>query len=516
MSVLTPDVMHRTYRYGAKAPEGWSSVEDAAHQAMVQYWNDMRDIRVAAYTGHQNLIYPEGSEARQLLARAKQRGHPEQKAAAIALKALRTTREEICRGKLETLRRNEKQVLKQCRQQSGLWWHHYHAVQQHFGQAEQLCRKNRGQPSAKDAASAPFAFSLFFPRGLAVQDFLLGKSALIRLESSVQTRKVYLHFATAPTKNGDHKTLRIPTTWHRDLPKQGVIRRVDLVNIRALRATQWKLLFTVAEPAPIPISSSEGTRTYCGIDLGWRMQEDSLRVAYWSTNSDQYGEIVLPPLWLDKARYLEKLRQQIQLEAQLCASQLSANPLPVTLDPVHPTRDLIRLYQVNKGLPEPALAILVAWWAKNARAIREAEGLSSRLRRQRSHIYQEAAKQLAKDFDAIGTEHIELKRLKELQKENAPYIVRRSQQWAALNELLHWLNVMCKKHGKAFLVVPSTNNTQRCARCGHINRQSTLKKLVGCESCQAIWDQDFNASANIVRRMIEAKEPAELLQDERL
>ena len=502
MASVEQPPLHQTYLYGALTPEGWSDIEQAAHHRMIDYWNTILAIRQAAERGHQNLIYPEGTPARQMLQCAKQKGHPEQREAAIALKALRAINQEERKSELALLRENEKATLKHIRQKSGLWWHHYLAVQQWFDRAEKLCRKNQVGLREKSADTTAPHFSLAFPRGLPVQKFMESKSSLLRLERDQKAPyKAHLHFASQEKQGEAHKTLRIPIAWHRELPASAVIKRVDLIQAKALRNAKWKVLFTIENPEFTPPKTA--TTSYCGVDLGWRMQEDGLRVAYWTTNQGESGEISLPANWLEKAKYLEKLRQKIQIESKRTAEYLQAMGVSSITNPEHPTRQLIQLYQETRGVPDKLLPPLIEWWSGNARHIREAEGIAKRLERQRAYIYQNACKSLVTQFDVIGTEKIGLVRLKALQKEDAPYIVRRSQQWAALNQLLHWLQFMCQKNGNKFMLVPSTNNTQRCAQCGHINRQSTLKKLVTCERCQSVWDQDSNASKNIVARMLE-------------
>lgn len=445
-------------------------------------------------------MYPPGSDSHKLWLLAKDTGHPDHKQAATELRHRRETSKQLHQEALIGLRDNEKIALKACRKESGLWWHHYQATNDLRQQAEQLARSGNSKLQKKDPNKAMPHLTLYFPRGLAVHDFVKGLSPILFFDPAHSSGKHrVIKYATQSLGKQQYKTVSVPLVWHRELPETGVIRRVELLENQCLRKQSWSVLFTI-ENAPEPRKLAPEAPVYCGLDFGWRVQDDSLRVAYWSASNGDVGEIFLPPQWIASAKYLEKLRQQIRQDAQICWESLNASGVQGIGSGMHPTKLLINLYQNRDTLTDQARPLLDEWWRGSARFLREAEGLSDRLAHQRTHLYQNECKSIVSRFDIIGTEEIGLQGLQVLQSK-APYTVRRGQRWAAINELTHWLTFNCKKQGKPFRLVSNNNNTQRCAKCGHLNQQSTIKKLIICEKCQSLWDQDANASENILSRM---------------
>ena len=71
--------------------------------------------------------------------------------------------------------------------------------------------------------------------------------------------------------------LELPVMLHRPLPPSGVIRAASVVREIVGGRYRWRLLLIVEQPA------DEAPRQgfTVAIDLGWRMLDDGLRVAYW-------------------------------------------------------------------------------------------------------------------------------------------------------------------------------------------------------------------------------------------
>lgn len=72
--------------------------------------------------------------------------------------------------------------------------------------------------------------------------------------------------------------LELPMTMHRPLPDGGVIRWASIIREQVGISFRHRLLLTVREPAPSVIERSVGA---VGVDVGWRVTPDGLRVAYW-------------------------------------------------------------------------------------------------------------------------------------------------------------------------------------------------------------------------------------------
>ena len=388
------------------------------------------------------------------------------------------------------------------RQQSGLWWHAYKSVLSRVEKEDRVA-KRFGRALHPKSSASPMHFSLYFPNGIAIEDVLAGKSRLLRFNELIQTPnetgKAELLFATKAISRRELKHVRVPVQWHRPLPKNCRILRVDLVEHLCLRKPTWELNFTLEEPsAPSEARKVATEETICGIDFGWRVHDGQLRVAYWVSSNGDTGQIMLPEDWLRQAKYLNQLRKTIRDNSLPYADALAELKVFPEEKRAHPTRGLINLYSRRGTLPKEAELLLGSWWKENARALREAEGLGARLERRRTDLYRRAAADLVARYDRLATEELKLIHLKNLQETSVPYVTRQNFEWAKINELKHWIAHACKKANKAFQAVPCKNITQMCSACGHINRQNTKQKVLTCERCQRPWDQDENACNNTI------------------
>jgi len=85
--------------------------------------------------------------------------------------------------------------------------------------------------------------------------------------------------------------LTVPALLHRPLPPGGSIRGVSFVRERIGLGFRHRVLFTVSDIA-FPDSSKQGKAV--GVDLGWRLTINGLRIAYWAGADGKRGELVLP------------------------------------------------------------------------------------------------------------------------------------------------------------------------------------------------------------------------------
>jgi len=132
--------------------------------------------------------------------------------------------------------------------------------------------------------------------------------------------------------------LELPMTMHRPLPDGGVIRWASIVREQVGRSFRHRLLLTVREPAPSVIERPLGA---VGVDVGWRVTPDGLRVAYWYGTDGSHGALVLPHSDLAAFRQIDSLQS--------------------TITAVHDqARSFLQSYANSHKVPEPLAALAAA------------------------------------------------------------------------------------------------------------------------------------------------------------
>ena len=111
---------------------------------------------------------------------------------------------------------------------------------------------------------------------------------------------------------------------------------------------------------------------------------------------------------------------------------------------------------------------------------------------QRDDWIKKMARRLAKDYDIIFTEDLNLKGMKKLWGKKVSDL--------SYSKFLLWLEWMCKKFGRHFEKRSRwTPTTKPCNKCGFINKELTLAdRAWKCPSCGKDHDRDINAALNIL------------------
>lgn len=87
---------------------------------------------------------------------------------------------------------------------------------------------------------------------------------------------------------------------HRLLPQGSLIKWVFLIKRRVATYNEWRLQFVVSRPGGFPrddwapAQDASGRPSAVGVDLGWRLLGDEIRVAYWVGSDGREGELRIP------------------------------------------------------------------------------------------------------------------------------------------------------------------------------------------------------------------------------
>ena len=340
-----------------------------------------------------------------------------------------------------------------------------------------------------------------------------------------------------------------PIRLHRPLPEGSIIKRVTVRYKRVSPSTekihagackcghcsdgfreQWSAEFVVEIPKP----SARCGKSIVGVDLGWRVIGDELRVCAWSTpkknGKRQAGELRLTARELDSFRRVDTLRstrddmrnRAIALLSAQRAEWGDAAPEWFREETSHlahwrsPDRipRLLRNWQNNRFAGDEMIFEWLSFWQLRERHLLKWEN-DQRLKNHehRKKKYQEFARTLAERFEIVVLEDFDIRtfaRRPAKDAEKRPDGRRESQQsekarayrhLASTSELRLILANAFLTRGGGECRVPAHNTTRICHVCANVEIFDQAKNVTHqCSKCNTEWDQDDNASANLCDR----------------
>lgn len=358
---------------------------------------------------------------------------------------------------------------------------------------------------------------------------------------------VTIHFEVNQTGNwetkgrfklGDH-WLDFTLYYHRDLPKNALIKRINLIGTHiSTFGWQWKLNVLMEVPpddqsAYLPLPA---TGRSCAIDLGFRIMDDYIRLGVGIDNVGRTFEFRLPLVFENSSRkrfreQLKKLNAEFQIPYISLSSlaHLSSHQFQVMAEykqklealfpdmkpeyrpdpaswPLLKQQGLIRLkqamegYQQETGKQAIGLVLLNEWVVRNFRIQRDIATIWTLFRRIRDYAYWNLAKWLAVNFDTIYWEgDLSLKRIAEQEEPSFALLhAQKYRSWCGLSDLISKFKWLLKKHGRQLVGTPAAGTSLECHQCG-ADIPSSPKLSVVCDQGHE-WDQDVNSAALIFKR----------------
>lgn len=134
-----------------------------------------------------------------------------------------------------------------------------------------------------------------------------------------------------------------------------------------------------------------------------------------------------------------------------------------------------------------------------AKARQAAARVAARVANQRSDFHHKTARGLVATYDRIGVEKLAVKNLSAKGHGRHKAGLNRSiadAGWGQFAQVLKW---QAKKAGKAVVVSPCRDSTQRCSGCGAKAkpRMELPDRVFWCRECGLILDRDRNAARNL-------------------
>ena len=349
-----------------------------------------------------------------------------------------------------------------------------------------------------------------------------GGTSLHKLESTRQKR-FRIAFPNAETyvdNSRDRRRERLTSAWfgiddeqiglnvivHRAIPADAIVKRVALTGLKQSPAMRWQfsIVFTVEEE---PQEPTEASKERVGIDVGWRKIGDRLRVAV-AYDGAKHEELYIPLAYhakglgevsLERKRAVQHMKDTL-LERAKSALREKLPALGIEL-PREFTRmrnaGLIRLMNEwqSAGVRHGAATLLQEWKQDNDRLTRKALMIDNRMKARREHEYRNFASRLARNYQLIRVEKLDLKNMSRRENVKGEYVLEaaaENRNYAACGELLAAIRNAAKGRVEE---VHSSYTTSICAKCGEPFEAG--EALQGRCTAGHVRDQDWNAAENI-------------------
>ena len=128
----------------------------------------------------------------------------------------------------------------------------------------------------------------------------------------------------------------VPFSLNREIPAACSIKWVKLFRNRIGSHDRWYLMFTVTAPDGTFAKPSADSTLSVGIDVGWRMVKDGLRVAFWTGSDGRKGELVIPTRDVSRWTFADDLKStrdnQFNVFREALADWLEGKPVPPALE----------------------------------------------------------------------------------------------------------------------------------------------------------------------------------------
>ena len=437
--------------------------------------------------------------------------------------------------RIEALRRED---VKSARNASGLWWGNYNAVCASYETARIRAMKS-GAELKFHSFDGTGRFTCQIQGGMTVSEFFSGERQAI-VSADPVSPDAFWHPSRGERRRASRTTLRItvytgkdaegkpfrrmlsfPMVVHREIPENATIKQLVVSRKRVGTEFRWSATLTCTLPGSAPPFERREESKSCGIDLGWRLVPEGLRVA---TIASENGirHLVLPEKALKRMDHVEDLKSRIDQELNRVLLWFRSQwPALAPSFPEDLRERFLRHVRAPKVSGRKLAGSVLAWrdqhpevrpdllsametWRKNhKRLTQEMDNLRDKIQAWRTDFYRNEAKRIAEDYAVIGLEDFDLREVVKLEtpegeKTDQPAAARANRVRASVSDLRKWLRLQAAKTGATVVEIPSKDTTRACWKCAHVNRSSAPGTLVWtCESCGERWDQDENAARNI-------------------
>lgn len=433
---------------------------------------------------------------------------------------------------LDKLEKERQKKAKEARKASGLYWCNYDSVEKVYNTARQRAMRE-GKNLKFHRWTGEGKLSLRWQQGLPVEQVFSSNNTMLQIdpvpveawESPVRSirrkaARTVVRFRICSDETRRPVWAEFPCVLHRPLPFDEEIRSAEIIRERAGNSYRYKLAVTVTNTQNRV--SLPRPKTAIAIDLGWRLVQDGLRVAYWVDTEGEEGEVILPARDLAAFDQVEQLRSWIDehfnaAKEVLTAWLASRSSVPDWLTEATKTLAqwrspskitwLLQQWHENRfpGDQEP-VAYLEEWAKRNQHLYTWQANLRDKVKKRRREQYLIFAANLTRQYNYVFMENFDLRKVAKnkeaeegMRQEKSK--IHRVQHIAAPSTLRLAIKNACERDGVKFQSVLAKHTTNICSYCGHREKWDTARWLYHtCPKCGTTYDQDVNAARNILSR----------------
>jgi transposase len=312
-----------------------------------------------------------------------------------------------------------------------------------------------------------------------------------------------------------------PIILHRPLPDGAILKQITVqLKHRGTTQERWTASFLYELEMTTPVKKGG----VVALDIGWRKRPDaSLRVAYWVDDQGHHGEMTMPASIRARMRHASDLRALqdryfnrarnwlVRWLGVATRHMVLSDSLTGSLPHLRSWRSPVRLEQLvlrwgseRFARDERIYDALARWrlWNRHMRQWERDE--RSRALGHRHEIYRGFAARVARDYGTVVFEDFDLSKARRVgppEREPETHAPQRAQLYSsAPGELRRAITNAVVREGGVIMKVAATATTSTCNACGSICEWDQFEEVNHtCEHCGEQWDQDYNASKNLLR-----------------
>jgi rubrerythrin len=432
------------------------------------------------------------------------------------------------KAELNRLESRRQILLHQARHESGLYWGNYGDVEMAYDVARKKALKS-GLELRFHRFDGTGKVTVRWQHGLPVEEVFECRDTRLQIEPvpdaawtsparSVR-RKMARSVVRLRVRGGEKNKpiwVELPFIMHRPLPAGGRIQTASVCRERVGDGYRYKLVITVSLPDYLLKECKLDKCKACGIDLGWRMVSQGLRVAYLMDVQGKQEELILPHRMLNVFEKCEDLRSIRDRNFNAAKSEL-VNWLKLhpgildgeNIEQWHSPGRLAHLVDGWQRVPgdDNILSYLQTWrkqekhlyaWEFNAR---------DQVQRWRREEYRKFAARVVKNYDVIALEDFDLRQIaRKPAPENGTrgsLPPDRQRVIASVSELRQTIENAANRERKEVVKIPAAYTTITCNQCGHTEKFDSARNLKNtCPKCGTLWDQDENAARNLLAQVV--------------
>lgn len=412
--------------------------------------------------------------------------------------------------KIAEIEKWHKAACKQLEQESGVGWGTRAVVRESV--------KRSGPPPQFKRWNGDGTIAVQIQGGMTFGEALSGNDSRLTIDplpdnpwsGSRSKAKTTAHLTVGIDRNHEPVTISVRINITRPIPDDAQIKWVKLVRKRTAQKDQWSFHLTLERESWEKGDAAKSGRV--GVDIGWRLVKDGLRVAYWVGDDGQEGSLVIPRRELHRYGIPSEIRQdrdeRFDAMRDFTAEWIdSQSDLP---DEVIEAAAHIRQWKahgklgrlagvVAEHLPDSEIAEQLRRWDWADRKLWNDEAHTrKKWDRRRRHLYRNFAAELRRSYRTVVLEKVRWKdmaRRLEAEEESRD------------GALTHHMRVCSPYHLQQTIAqsvpiaewVPAKDTTRTCAVCGDYTGESDPASLYHtCQSCGQTQDQDRIAAVNLL------------------